>query len=155
VRVNFNYFISEPVFEYVVEAVRLVARDGWRLMGQYRFDPARGLWVHRDGAVEPPLRLGQITYDAEGVMRYPRHVDTAPESALAGYLDEAAAIMRAATPPDLAAPIRVVSDDFEHLRWFELPATCLAGEAPSRGQPFGRQRRARTTDYAGVEPLSD
>ena len=31
VRVNFNYFISEPVFQYIVDAVRLVARDGWRL----------------------------------------------------------------------------------------------------------------------------
>jgi hypothetical protein len=28
VRVNFNYFISEPVFTYIVDAVRLIARDG-------------------------------------------------------------------------------------------------------------------------------
>ena len=35
VRVNFNYFISETVFDYVLEAVRLVARDGWRLLGDY------------------------------------------------------------------------------------------------------------------------
>ncbi|MDT4974346.1 MAG: hypothetical protein QOG98_104, partial [Pseudonocardiales bacterium] len=32
VRVNFNYFISEPVFAYLIEAVRMVARDGWRLL---------------------------------------------------------------------------------------------------------------------------
>ena len=57
VRVNFNYFISEPVFDYIVEAVRLVARHGWRLLGDYRFDPATGLWRHRRGPAEPPLRL--------------------------------------------------------------------------------------------------
>ena len=30
VRVNFNYFISEAVFDYILEAVELVATDGWR-----------------------------------------------------------------------------------------------------------------------------
>ncbi len=39
VRVNFNYFIDEEVFDYIVEAVRLVAHDGWRLLGDYRFEP--------------------------------------------------------------------------------------------------------------------
>jgi selenocysteine lyase/cysteine desulfurase len=82
VRVNFNYFISEAVFDYIVEAVRLVARDGWRMLGQYRFDVARGIWVHRDGPVEPPLRLGQITYGPDGAISYPRHGQTTDESAL-------------------------------------------------------------------------
>ncbi|XVX19767.1 aminotransferase class V-fold PLP-dependent enzyme [Actinomycetota bacterium] len=45
VRINFNYFISPTVADYIVEAVRLVARDGWRLLGDYRFDVDRGLWV--------------------------------------------------------------------------------------------------------------
>jgi selenocysteine lyase/cysteine desulfurase len=125
VRVNFNYFISEPVFDYVVEAVRLVARDGWRLLGQYRFDVARGLWTHRRGRVEPPLRLRQVRYAADGTMTYPTHGDTAPESALRDYLEEGEALMAAATPPDLDAAGAMVSAAFEHLRWFELPAECL------------------------------
>ena len=54
VRINFNYFISEPVFSYLVDAVRLVARDGWRLLEDYRFDPATGLWRHHLGPAEPP-----------------------------------------------------------------------------------------------------
>ena len=32
IRLNFNYFISETVFDYLVRAVDLVARAGWRLM---------------------------------------------------------------------------------------------------------------------------
>ena len=39
VRVNFNYFISEPVFDYLVEAVRLVAADGWRLLERLPLRP--------------------------------------------------------------------------------------------------------------------
>ena len=55
VRINFNYFVSDAVVDYLIEAVRLVARDGWKLLGDYRFDPATGLWRHRDGVVTPPL----------------------------------------------------------------------------------------------------
>ena len=66
VRVNFNYFVSDAVVDYLVEAVRLVARDGWRLLGDYRFDTASGRWRHRDGVVEPPLSLHDVSY-ADGV----------------------------------------------------------------------------------------
>ena len=62
VRVNFNYFLDDAVADYVIEAVRLVARDGWRLLPDYRFDPVTGLWRHRAGPVEPPLRLRQLSY---------------------------------------------------------------------------------------------
>ncbi len=125
VRVCFNYFISEAVFDYLVEAVRLVARDGWRLLDRYRFDPGRGLWTHRDGPVEPPLRLHQVGYDEDGRLTYPHHDDTAPESALAQHLAEASSILAAATPPDLGRTAASTSVEFEELRWFELPAACL------------------------------
>jgi len=127
VRVNFNYFISEAVFSYIVEAVRLVARDGWRLLGDYRFEPVTGLWRHRRGRGEPPLSLGRVTYDGQGLMQYSRHHDRAPESALQGYLEEAKAILAAARPTSGEPIDDLVSADFEHLRWFDLPATCLAG----------------------------
>lgn len=132
VRVNFNYFISEPVFRYVVEAVTLVAREGWRLLGDYRFEPATGLWKHRRGAAEPPLRLSQLSYDHEGLLSYPHRQDRAPESDLARYLAEAAALLAATEPPaaetdDGASAIVAgrLSADFEQLRWFELPPACL------------------------------
>ena len=54
VRVNFNYFISEAVFEFLLDAVDLVATDGWRLLPDYAFEPATGLWRHRAGRPEPP-----------------------------------------------------------------------------------------------------
>ena len=129
IRVNFNYFISEAVFSYIVEAVRLVARDGWRLLGDYRFEPATGLWRHRHGPAEPPLRLGQVTYDEQGRMRYPSHHDRAPESDLQRYLEEAKAVLAAATPASGKPIDGLVSADFEHLRWFDLPPACLVDSA--------------------------
>jgi hypothetical protein len=129
VRVNFNYFISETVFDYIVEAVALVAREGWRLLPDYRFEPATGLWRHRRAPAEPPLRLSHVTYGADGVMGYPRHDDRAPASALAGYLAEARARLAGLSTPDLSGPGDLVSADFEHLRWFELPTRCLTPAA--------------------------
>ncbi|HEY0475713.1 MAG TPA: aminotransferase class V-fold PLP-dependent enzyme [Kribbella sp.] len=125
VRVNFNYFISEAVFSYVVAAVRLVAQEGWRLLGDYRFNPANGLWRHHRGPVEPPLRLSQVGYDADGKLRYPRHDDTAPESALEGYLAEARDLLGACRQTDPVTEASVNSE-FDHLRWFDLPANCVS-----------------------------
>jgi selenocysteine lyase/cysteine desulfurase len=129
VRINFNYFVSDAVVDYIVEAVSLVAEEGWRLLPDYTFDPATGLWRHRAGPVEPPLRLDQVTYDPQtGEMTYPRHDEPVPESALPGYLSEAREVLAAAAgrdPDGAEAPAGLVSDDFEHLRWFELPAACL------------------------------
>jgi selenocysteine lyase/cysteine desulfurase len=124
VRVNFNYFIDDEVFEYIVEAVRLVAREGWRLLGDYRFDPDTGLWRHRDGAVEPPLRLHDVSYAGDGAMTYEHHDTTAPVSVLAEYMADARRIMAEATAPD-CSEIAHHTDDFDHLRWFELPAGTL------------------------------
>ncbi|MCX6458798.1 MAG: aminotransferase class V-fold PLP-dependent enzyme [Actinobacteria bacterium] len=130
VRINFNYFISEVVFRYIVEAVALIADEGWKLLPDYRFDLASGRWKHRNGPVEPPLRLSHLRYDADGVLRYPRQVDRAEESELAGYLVEARRLLGGL--PDLSADLDgpldlgdAVSSDFEHLRWFDLPAVCL------------------------------
>ncbi|ADG80215.1 Aminotransferase class V OS=Tsukamurella paurometabola (strain ATCC 8368 / DSM / CCUG 35730/ CIP 100753 / JCM 10117 / KCTC 9821 / NBRC 16120 / NCIMB 702349/ NCTC 13040) OX=521096 GN=Tpau_3637 PE=4 SV=1 [Tsukamurella paurometabola] len=123
VRVNFNYFISEQVFDYLVEAVLMVAREGWRLLPDYRFEPDSGLWRHRRGAIEPPVRLTDVGYDEAGRMTYTQHDDRAPESALAGYLAEAQAIFAVSTP-DISASA-ALSADFDHLRWFDLPTVCV------------------------------
>ncbi len=124
VRVNFNYFLSDTVADYLVDAVRMVARDGWRLLGDYRFDTQSGRWRHRDGLVEPPISLRTISYDG-GVVSMPSERLTGGEDLLAQQLCDAAEILAAATGPDLQEHPGHVSADFEHLRWFDLPPGCL------------------------------
>jgi selenocysteine lyase/cysteine desulfurase len=122
VRVNFNYFISETVFEFILDAVDLVAREGWRLLPEYRFDPATGLWRHRAGVPEPPLSLRDVSWAGDWV-QYPAHRHREPESRLPTYLEEARRIL-ADPPSPLAEPtVRSgeVGPDFEDLRWFLLP----------------------------------
>ena len=105
VRVNFNYFLSDAVADYVIEAVRLVARDGWRLLGDYRFDPSTGRWTHREGVVEPPLRLRDITYDEQGCTLR-RHASPATSRCSPQHLRDGAALLAAAGEPDLTPPSR-------------------------------------------------
>ena len=124
VRVNFNYFLSDTVADYIVDSVRLVAREGWRLLEDYRFDTVTGRWRHRDGLVEPPISLRTISYDG-GRARMPSQRLTGGEDLLAEHLRDGAEILAAAPRPDLSAHPGKVSPDFEHLRWFDLLPICL------------------------------
>ncbi len=125
VRINFNYFLEEEVFRYLVEAIALVAEHGHKLLPRYRFDKTTGLWHHEDGTVEPPLRLAQLRYDDDGHLRYPERADRAPVSVLEEHLAEARALFASLPEPELDGGHDELGADFEHLRWFELPAASL------------------------------
>ena len=130
VRVNLNYFISEDVSDYIIKAVDLVASDGWRLLPDYRFEPATGLWRHRSGPAEPPLRMADIHYADDGSLCYRANQTHAPEAVLGGYLVEARELLAQRKAPDLdtcppSAKSNLLDDEFERLRWFELPAVCM------------------------------
>ncbi|HEV1998286.1 MAG TPA: aminotransferase class V-fold PLP-dependent enzyme, partial [Candidatus Dormibacteraeota bacterium] len=120
VRVNFNYFISDDVFRFLLDAVDLVASDGWRLLPDYAIDVGTGLWRHVDGAPEPPLSLASISYE-DGATRSDAHRHVEGEGALSAYLEAARRIVEA---PHTHKPeaLSGVSQDFEHLRWFWLPS---------------------------------
>jgi selenocysteine lyase/cysteine desulfurase len=135
VRVNFNYFISEAVFSFILDAVDLVAREGWRLLPEYGFDPETGLWRHRAGRPEPPLSLHDVSY-ADGRMTFPAHRHLEAESRLAEYLAEARPLL-ARAPLPLAGPTfdsSAVGQDFEDLRWFLLPED-VSSAAGAAGSP--------------------
>jgi hypothetical protein len=132
-RLSFSFYLSEPVFDYLVEAVHLAAAYGARLLPAYRLDPRSGLWRHPD-APAPPVGLGRISYDDAGRLRHPGAAPRrVPEHALPGYLQRARAIL-AAVPSGNGHehPAVPVPDRFERLRWFELPHACLATPAPER-----------------------
>jgi len=126
VRLSFNYFLSETVFQYLVDAVHFVADHGWKLLPLYRFDPGTGLWHHGDGPRGPRVTLGDLSFRPEA-LDLPRRRETAPESVLPGFLAEAGRIVaEVEAHPPAAEPPRHVSDEFERLRWFPLPHEAAA-----------------------------
>jgi selenocysteine lyase/cysteine desulfurase len=118
-RINFSYFISETVGQYLIDAVDLVARHGHRLLPDYCFDPHSGHWQHRaqPSAYEPDVLTAMLEPPP------PEH--SLPESVLALHLREAQTLLRARPdriedgPTGLPVP-------FEELREFHLPPSCVA-----------------------------
>jgi len=114
VRVNFNYFISEEEFQYIVEAVRMIARDGWRLLPLYTYETETGVWRHREGLPKPPASLKNVRFDS------PAEVPTTqPIEVLEEYLDEAKGIFSEAPLDDGSGP--ELTGEAEELRWFPTP----------------------------------
>jgi hypothetical protein len=121
VRVNFNYFISEEVFNYILDAVHLVAESGWVLLPYYRFSVDSGLWRHRDYRSGCELGLDDLSFDS-GDLEYRSTQLTEPESALARHLEEARQIVaKAEAEYGAEKETAVLPEELERLRWFPLP----------------------------------
>ncbi len=138
VRINFNYFISDAVADYLIDAVVELAERGHRLLPQYRFDPATGLWRHRSARPAAPapagglagLALAPAAAAAAGTASAPAAAPAARaravgEEALPGYLAQARDLLAGLPDPSEDGPTGL-DEDFEALRWFVLPPACLA-----------------------------
>ena len=118
--------------DYVVEAVDARRRARLAAAAATTASTRRpGCGGTATGPVEPPLRLAQVALRRRtGAMTYPRHDEPVPESALRRLPRRGPRDLRwpgARRRRRRRRPARdpAVSDDFEHLRWFELPAVCL------------------------------
>ena len=124
VRVNFNYFISETVFGYIVDAVELVAREGWRLLPWYRFEPATGLWRHAAGSPEPPLSLHDVAFARQRALvpgPSPRLGEAASPTTSPRPIGSWPTRSRRSVSHRRRRDRAAVGEDFEDLRWFWLP----------------------------------
>ena len=127
-RLNFNYFITETVFEYILKAVSWVGEHGWKLLPLYHFDPGTSLWHHRGGHTQKTLRLNELDYSS-GRLAFRSSHALEPESALEGYLEQAQQILEASLAAyrekELNFPRTQEHEDFNTLRWFPLPWEAL------------------------------
>ena len=121
VRVNFNYFISEQTFDFILGAVEAIADEGWRLLSHYNFNSETGLWRHRNFRPDVALSLRDVSY-ASGRLGYQaRHLHETNDAEEA-YLAEARAIMAAAAVAGSdGTEVQILPPDIEKLRWFPLP----------------------------------
>jgi hypothetical protein len=123
VRVNFNYFIDEAEFGYLVEAVNLVAEHGWRLLPLYRFDPGSALWRHHLGLPRPPLTLFDVDYGS-GAMVHPSERIQVSDYSFVEYLAEAHQLFATSFAAN-EGPSGGLDREAEALRWFPLPDEVL------------------------------
>ncbi|MAA77737.1 MAG: aminotransferase [Deltaproteobacteria bacterium] len=120
-RVNFNYFISEDVFSYILDAVHMIANEGYKLLPLYQFCPMSGQWVHQDKLSVRVMSLRDVRYRS-GRMSYPSRKMTAPEWVLPDYLKEAQEVFDEFEDDNVdKTNVIQLTETFEHLRWFVLP----------------------------------
>jgi len=119
VRVGFNYFFSDTLADYIIEAINLIADHGWKLLPQYTFDSETGIWRHHNALDDAPMGL----QDFDMMTPPPSEGETIGEDALAGYLNQARDILEKAdaTINAHAQATGPLTSEAETLRWFPLP----------------------------------
>ncbi|MEV0645185.1 aminotransferase class V-fold PLP-dependent enzyme [Phytomonospora sp. NPDC050363] len=125
VRVNFHYLVTDAVRDYILEAVRAVARHGHRMLADYRFEPETGAWFHRARLPETTALPGIAELTASPARRARTG---AGDEVLPAQLAEGVAIM-AARADDLDESPTGLGERFEHLRSFHLPPACLNADS--------------------------
>ena len=126
VRLNFNYFIGEETFDYILRAVELIAEHGWKMLGRYQYDPAQGTWRCREGQAVSSRDLNDISYEG-GRLMAPENKCPGNRSSLSEYIECAEKTLRDASV-DLTDPVQPLPKEYESLRWFGLPHDARKGE---------------------------
>lgn len=118
VRMNFNYFISEEEFNFILNAVKIVAQQGWRMLPFYQLDEKTAVWRYQGKKANLANSLEQFTF-----LDLPPKVEKACIPDFTGLLELATKRLFEAEPTDkifdLALPAAA-----EALRWFVLPQEC-------------------------------
>lgn len=123
VRLNFNYFIDDSTFDYLLSAVELIASHGWRLLPYYQFDADSGTWRFQERKME--LSAGLDAFVTSGESGKPEHATrTELESYLLAAREQLLKVDRTEVRYGVDLPARV-----NKLRWFVLPQEIILEEA--------------------------
>ena len=114
VRLNFNYFIDENTFEYLLRAVELIAEHGWRLLPYYRYLTTQGLWCYQEQAMQLPTTLDDF------VTVLPTRHDPESSDVLPKYLTQAEQELTA-DHAEMTRYSLTLNESADALRWFALP----------------------------------
>lgn len=117
VRLNFNYFIDEAEFTYLLEAIALVAEHGWRLLPYYHFEDISGVWRYQGQTVPLPADLNSLCF---GNSATDLSESASSPIAINGILEKARQeLCRVGREGNIASLL--LEDSAESLRWFVLP----------------------------------
>ena len=117
VRLNFNYFIDEQEFEYLLKAVELVATSGWRMLPFYQVDAKSGVWRFQGQSNQMASSLDDFQFtDYCQKSSLPTNIKVS----LDGIYSSAEQVLLNTADYNEVPPL-ILSDESERLRWFTLP----------------------------------
>ncbi|RLQ21345.1 aminotransferase class V-fold PLP-dependent enzyme [Seongchinamella sediminis] len=117
VRLNFNYFIDEEEFEYLLRAVELVAEYGWRMLPYYAFDETAAVWRFQGQAAALVADLDSWSFADASADFASRPGAALP---LDGQLAQATHELTRNRDSRMRHALEL-SPESERLRWFLLP----------------------------------
>lgn len=115
VRLNFNYFIGDETFEYLLAAIDLVATHGWKLLPYYEFDKISGTWRYQSKKMQLESLSVSALFDSS-LSEQPAAKPMA--------LDEVLASAKSILEQQSHAGVRyglTLPKQADELRWFALP----------------------------------
>ncbi|XP_046666052.1 LOW QUALITY PROTEIN: uncharacterized protein LOC124357947 [Homalodisca vitripennis] len=128
-RVSLPYHISEAEVLYVMEAIKMVATEGWKLLPQYIVNPETSEWRHHSNTVFRDRKwLGQIRY-VDGKMAVHERKVSGVASCPSDYgecLQTARNTFNKARKMAQRYPLGdqcvMFNEETNRLRWFMLPS---------------------------------
>ncbi len=119
VRLGFNYFFDDETVDYIIAAIEMIAKDGWRLLPEYGFNPHTGVWRHKNASTQGMPSLRDLAYVADQ-----NRIETPkPLHKLSAQLLQAERILQQAT----ACPCEHPATKSGDLRWFLTPQDAMVG----------------------------
>ncbi|KAF3421132.1 hypothetical protein E2986_02676 [Frieseomelitta varia] len=130
-KLSFPYFMSEAEVAFVLEALKMVATEGWKLLPQYVLNPDTGEWRHHTNSVFKERKwLSSIRYTDGKMNASERRVSGSgvlPQN-YGDCLQTARNIFNRARKMAQRYPLQIdrsynfVPERLEPLRWFMLPS---------------------------------
>ncbi|XP_035737279.1 uncharacterized protein LOC118448306 isoform X3 [Vespa mandarinia] len=130
-KLSFPYFMSEAEVAFILEALKMVATEGWKLLPQYVLNPQTGEWRHHTNSILKERKLlGTIRYTDGRMNASERRASGSgafPQS-YADCLQMARNIFNRARKIAQRYPLQTdrifnfISEETEPLRWFMLPS---------------------------------
>ncbi|KAL0111828.1 hypothetical protein PUN28_013190 [Cardiocondyla obscurior] len=129
-RLSFPYFMTEAEVAFVLEALKMVATEGWKLLPQYVLNPDTGEWRHHTNSVFKERKwLGSIRYTdgrmnaterrASGTGVFPQTYGDSLQTAR--NIFNRARKMAQRYPLQIDKSFNFMCERMEELRWFMLP----------------------------------
>jgi selenocysteine lyase/cysteine desulfurase len=114
VRLNFNYFINEETFDYLLKAIEYVSALGWKLLPFYQFDTDSGTWRYQGAS----MKLESLCLDSLFAEEQQPAIDSVKP--LSEYLDEALIELNKVDESRVRYSLSL-PESANKLRWFVLP----------------------------------
>lgn len=130
IRITFPFFMSDAEVGYILEALKMVATEAWKLLPQYDVDENTGEWRHHSNSLAKERKWLQSIRYTDGRMLFNDRRISAPGGFPQNFADclqtarnlfNRARKMAQKSTVDENLYLRLSRESAEKLRWYMLP----------------------------------